>query len=406
MANHQDWMERGRVTAAVGRVTAWLARTVHDEAVRWAFGVFLTVRVCLSALAIVVITLRPLPVGGHERYVMSLGLEPVSTRAGQLLLEVWQRWDVVHYQRIAAQGYTDDESSVFPPLLPALMRLLGQLLGSDYLLAGMVISNLAFALALLVLYELARLDCGELLARKATLYLAIFPTAFFLLLPYSESLFMVFVLLAFYAARHRHWVAASVAAAMASMTKLQGFVLILPLAYEYFEHIRFDLRRAGWQAMLLLLASLPPIAFIWFRSVIGYPSLPSVLRDYWHSFVGAPWDNFANLAGRVSSQTLSSNDALDALITIPFLLFTLAAFRRMRRSYALYTVATMLVILSVVYPPLPLMNLSRHILLLFPTFIFMATLGSRPNVHRCIVYASTSLLILLTGMFVQWLWVA
>jgi predicted membrane protein len=378
----------------------------HDEAVRWAFGVFLAVRVCLSALAIVVIVLRPLPEGAHERYVMSLGLEPVSSRAEQLLLEVWQRWDVVHYQRVAAQGYTDDESSVFPPLLPALMRLLGQLLGGDYLLAGMVISNLAFALALLVLYELARLDYGELVARKATLYLAIFPTAFFLLLPYSESLFLVFVLLAFYAGRHRHWAAASVAAAMASMTKLQGLVLILPLAYEYFEHIRFDLRRAGWQAMLLPLASLPPIAFMWFRSVAGYPSLPSVLRDYWHSFVGAPWHNFANLAGRLSSQTLSANDALDAMIAIPFLLFTLAAFRRMRRSYALYTAATMLVILSVVYPPLPLMNLPRHILLLFPTFIFMATLGSMPNAHRAIVYGSIPLLILLTGMFVQWLWVA
>jgi len=387
-------------------VREWLKQVADDSAVRWSLGIFLMLRVSLSLLAIVVSSMQPLPELGHERYVMSLGLEPVSSRAEQLLLEVWQRWDVVHYQRIAAQGYTDDESSVFPPLLPALMRLLGHLLGGDYLLAGMVISNLAFALALLVLYELARLDHGEVVARKATLYLAIFPTAFFLLMPYSESLFLVFVLLAFYAGRHRHWVAASVAAAMASMTKLEGLVLILPLAYEYFEHIRFDLRRAGWQAMLLPLASLPPIAFMWFRSVAGYPSLPSVLRDYWHSFVGAPWHNFANLAGRLSSQTLSANDALDALITIPFLLFTLAAFPRMRRSYALYTAATMLVILSVVYPPLPLMNLPRHILLLFPTFIFMATLGSRPNVHRCIVYASTSLLILLTGMFVQWFWVA
>jgi len=387
-------------------VREWLKQVADDSAVRWSLGIFLMLRVSLSLLAIVVSSMQPLPELGHERYVMSLGLEPVSSRAEQLLLEVWQRWDVVHYQRIAAQGYTDDESSVFPPLLPALMRLLGHLLGGDYLLAGMVISNLAFALALLVLYELARLDHGEVVARKATLYLAIFPTAFFLLMPYSESLFLVFVLLAFYAGRHRHWVAASVAAAMASMTKLEGLVLILPLAYEYFEHIRFDLSRAGWLAMLLPLASLPPIAFMWFRSVAGYPSLPSVLRDYWHSFVGAPWHNFANLAGRLSSQTLSANDALDALITIPFLLFTLAAFPRMRRSYALYTAATMLVILSVVYPPLPLMNLPRHILLLFPTFIFMATLGSRPNVHRCIVYASTSLLILLTGMFVQWFWVA
>jgi hypothetical protein len=331
---------------------------------------------------------------------MSLGLNPVSSRVQQLLLEVWQRWDALHYQRIAAQGYTDNASSVFPPLFPAITRSLSAALGGNHLLAALVISNLSFFVALVCFYKLTLLDCDEDVARRATIYLSIFPTAFFFLAPYSESLFFLLVMLFFHATQKRRWAAASVAAGLASFTRIQGLVLIVPLSYEWLRYTRFNLRRAGSLVLLILPVLLPPAAFVLSRHLAGYPPLSSVLETYWHGTVGAPWHNFANLAGRLSSQTLSANDALDALITIPFLLFTLAAFRRMRRSYALYTAATMLVILSSVW------SLPRHILLLFPTFIFMATLGSRRNIHRCVVYASASLLIFLTAMFVQWFWVA
>jgi len=108
----------------------------------------------------------------------------------------------------------------------------------------------------------------------------------------------------------------------------------------------------------------------------------------------------------ITSWRLSVKEPLDSAITIPFLGLTLASLLSARTSYRLYTVATLLVILSVIYIPPPLMNLPRHMLLFFPTFMFMAALGKRPIVHHAIVYGSTALLILLTGMFVQWLWVA
>ncbi len=102
-----------------------LKDVLDNNAVRWSLAIFLTLRIGLSALAVIVISLRPLPEGGHERYVASLGLSPVSAPAERLLLEVWPRWDVLHYQRIAAHGYTDDESTAFYPSYPALVRLLG-----------------------------------------------------------------------------------------------------------------------------------------------------------------------------------------------------------------------------------------------------------------------------------------
>ena len=394
------------MTPDIRRAQAWLTRIVHDKAVRWTLGVFLMVRVSLSALAIVVITLRPLQELGHERYIMSLGLNPVSSRAEQLLLEVWQRWDVIHYQRIAAQGYTDLESSMFPPLFPAVIRLLAPALGGNHLLAALVFCNLSYLAALVIFYRLTQLDHGENVARRATLYLSIFPTAFFFMVPYSESLFFLLVVLFFYALRRQRWAAASVVAGLASFTRMQGLVLIVPLGYEWLQYTDFDPRRAIRLALLILPVVLPPIVFVWCRHLAGYPSLGSVLATHWHTTMGAPWQNFVNLIRRLVSHKASAKDLLDSVITIPFLLLTLASLPKARASYSLYTAATLVMLTSMVYTDLPLMNLPRHWLLLFPTFIFMGVLGKRSYVHRCIVYSSVPLLLLLTGMFVQWLWVA
>ncbi len=354
-----------------------LRRIADDEAVRWLLAVFLSIRASLSAVAILVVSFRPLPRVDAERILASFGLEPVSSRLEQLLLEVWQRWDVIHYQRIALQGYTDDQSSVFPPLFPALTKVVGIVLGDRYLLAALLVSNLSFLVALICFFRLIRLDYNREVARRATLYLAIFPTAFFFLVPYSESLFFLLIMLFFYAARHQCWTAASVAAGLAAFTKIQGLVLIVPVL-------------------------VPPVAFELSRHLAGYPALPSVLETYWRSTIGAPWHNFANLLGRLTPDRLTAKDVMDALIVVPFLVLPLVSLLKSRLSYNLYSIASMAVVTSMVYPGLPLTNLPRHWLLLFPTFIFMALQAKRPILRRCIVYGSSALLILPTGVFVQW----
>jgi hypothetical protein len=387
-------------------LTDRLRRMAQDKAVRRALVVFLTVRLALSALAVVVVTLLPLPEGGHEAYVSSVGLRPVENPTEELLLEVWQRWDVVHYQQIAAQGYTDEESSAHAPLFPSLMALLGTALGGNHLLAGFLICNLSFLLALVYLYKLTELDYGEQVARRTVLYMSIFPTAFFFV-PYTESLYLLSVVLFFFhAAWRRRWSVASTATMLASLTRFQGSILAIPWGFEYLEHIGFDLRRVRWHVLLIPPALVPAVAFLWLGTLAAYAGVVEVLAEHWHSIFGAPWHNFLHLWALATSGSLSIIDILDAVITIPFLGLVLASLLRMRTSYRLYTVATLFLVLSVVYIAPPLMNIPRHMLVFFPTFMFMASLAKRPFVHRAIVYSSTALLMLLAGMFVQWLWVA
>ena len=86
------------------------------------------------------------------------------------------------YHGIASQGYIygagGRNNLAFFPLYPMLMRAGGRLLGGrqeDYYFAGIVVSWLAFAAAMVMLYRLARLDLDGRAALRAVMYAAVFP---------------------------------------------------------------------------------------------------------------------------------------------------------------------------------------------------------------------------------------
>ena len=68
--------------------------------------------------------------------------------------------------------------------------------------------------------------------------IAVFPTSFFLLAPYSESLFLFLVLFALWAARRGKWELAGLAGIGASATRNIGVLLVLPLLTEAFHRFR------------------------------------------------------------------------------------------------------------------------------------------------------------------------
>jgi hypothetical protein len=93
--------------------------------------------------------------------------------------------DAIHYQDIALHGYTPKTAEFFP-LWPLVLKIV-----RGNLIAGMVIANLCFYLALVFLYRLVS-------DRKALWYICLFPASYFLSLPLPESLFLLLTVLAFY----------------------------------------------------------------------------------------------------------------------------------------------------------------------------------------------------------------
>jgi hypothetical protein len=181
---------------------------------------------------------------------------------------MFARWDTFFYYSIATQGYDWDpalftyQNVVFFPLYPLLMRWGGALLGGYPMVAGLIVSLCAFAAGLAVLYRLALLDVSEEQARRAVLLVAVFPYAVFFSAVYTESLFFLLSVGAFYAMRRRHLGWAALCGLLAGLTRPNGSWLAVPLAcIALWPNDREDAHDAGAPSLLAaLLAASAPLA--------------------------------------------------------------------------------------------------------------------------------------------------
>jgi len=161
---------------------------------------FIVIRVGLLLFASLARMLYPGAFDPHPVIRPYLGVAPVTN----LWLEPRQRWDTPHFQVIAERGYGAYDTSLFSPFLyPLLMRLVADVLGGDTLLVGLIVSNLAYLVALAYLYRLTAMETDHQVARRCILYIASFPIALFFLAAYSESLFLLTTVIALYYARQR-----------------------------------------------------------------------------------------------------------------------------------------------------------------------------------------------------------
>src|SRR5579859_3549561 len=102
-----------------------------------------------------------------------------SVYFGNLLASPFARWDSVWYLAIAQGGYGHEASrTAFFPLYPLLLRGVGIVIGSD-LVAGVLISLIAFMVGLVLLYRLVALELDHELARITVMLIAFCPMAYF-----------------------------------------------------------------------------------------------------------------------------------------------------------------------------------------------------------------------------------
>lgn len=122
--------------------------------------------------------------------------------------ELWNRWDAPHYLDIARDGYQTEGDPryfiVFYPLYPWLVRGAGWAFG-DMFWAAMAVSNSCFFAACVLLYRLFRMDMDADSAGWGVVYLCFSPLAFFMSIPYTESLYLLLTVAFFYAAKKEKW---------------------------------------------------------------------------------------------------------------------------------------------------------------------------------------------------------
>jgi hypothetical protein len=184
----------------------------------------------------------------------------------------WTQWDTVHYTTIAHWGY-DGQPGVgqlapleaFFPGYPLAIRALHLLSGMGYVVAGLVISFVASAVAVVALSRIAAAEARpgvapQALAERTVLLYVLAPSAVFLAAAYTEALFLAFAFPAWLCARKGRWASAGVLAAFASGIRITGVFLAVALIVEFLT--AQDGRRRWKSAPWLLVPFAPVVAYM------------------------------------------------------------------------------------------------------------------------------------------------
>ncbi len=358
--------------------------------VRYALLVF-----AVSRAAFIVVTLLAI------RFLRPVG----GVRAS--FLTAWARYDATYYARLARDGYQADVfyRAAFFPLQPLLTHLTMPVTGGNSYVAGIVVANVSFLAALLGLAALAARDLDAGAARRAMLYLTLFPSALFLFAGYAESLFLALALWCVVALRRGGWWQAGVLGLLATLTRQMGVFLVLPFLWEYASRAGWSWRRLRADVLWILLIPAGVLLFMgWLWHSVGDPLAFVHAEHGWHTLIAPPWTTLAMAVQALPHQP----DAIflfRALVDLAAVLFIAGVIvvgaRRLPPGDTAYCAAVW--VLALVYPAnnWPLQSDARYMLAAFPCFLMLAMAGRRRWVHLLLAGSFGVLLLLMTQYFVR-----
>lgn len=358
--------------------------------------IFVATRSGLFALAYVAQLLLPRPVGSGYW----------DAFPGNLWLSGWLRWDSGWYLDIARRGYWLDPqthlgSVAFFPLYPLLMRVLGQIIGSIPA-AGLVISNLAFAAALALLYDLTARRAGRDVARRTLLFLCVFPFSVFFSAVYTESLFLLLVVLSFWLAERGRWWWSGTAGLLCALTRSVGVALGPALFLLYLNQRSWNWRKVSPDLLASALIPLGTALYMGYLGVrFGDPlAFAKGTLAGWRHY--NPWvEGFS----RLNPVGMQPGDydlvlLLNALAALACLLAVVPTRRLLGSPYATFVLLATLMSL-----PAGFDSVGRYVTVIFPVFIVLGYYVRRPLAAKVTFIGSAALLGLFTALFVNWYWI-
>ncbi len=305
-------------------------------------------------------------------------------------LLAWWRWDNVFYVQIAAQNYSHAGLTVFFPLWPATIWLLGRPLALflpgeiPYYLASILLSNLFFFFSLQMLYQLTQKFFDATVAKTTVWLLAFFPYSIFFSFGYTESLFLFFCLATFVFLERGgklDWWLASLCAGLAATTRVTGAVIILAVLTYLLQHFRtlktqkMATINALCSLLLIPLGVLLYMLYLYLRwgnpllflhSVIDWgrhPALPltALFSSLWYLVTASVPLNYLY------------NNILDLWFTALPIFLLIKYWRFLPLYYRIFTLTLLLYSLSTTTGfPNPLMSIPRYLMVIFPSFMLFA----------------------------------
>jgi hypothetical protein len=319
-------------------------------------------------------------------------------------LELWNQWDSIHYQKLAEVGYEaiDSIKTWFYPLFPWSVRLVA-FVARDYLVSAFIVSGIALIAATILLRRIVELDYPASVALRSVWFLLIFPTAYFLHIGYTESLFLALVLGSIFCARRERWWLAGVLGALSCMTRAPGLMLVPTLAVEAI-HRFWQTRR--WQWRWLWIAIVPAgfgayLLLNWY--VTGDPwTFLRVRNGVFYSHSSWPWRGIQDAIGNLNRQPSEAEMVGGQELFFVGLGFVCAilSWIKLRPLYATWITVNWALVTSVNF----VQSVPRYSLTMFPIFILFALAGGDRFWNAALTVWSLLFLALFSSLFVWGHW--
>ena len=407
---------------------------------RAAWAVFWPSRLVVFGAAIWVAVASLTPVDGEVSGLLShpFGNWPLHNLF-DLAFSPLAKWDAKHFLTIAHDGYGESSAlgtpeeyrAAFFPLYPGTVYVLsgfGASLAAT-LVVAYAVSLACFFGALVLLHRLTVIELGEQFASPTLLLLSFFPTALFFGIPYSESMFLLLAVSAFLAARTGHWAVAGIVLALASATRVPGLLLAVPVVVLYLYGPRTDrdreLHDGRWPRYRLrpdfLWLLLAPLGLIAFSAYLHF-----TLGDW------LAWNDAQSLFGRHTVDPLtgawagireagrgireiaggSYRDTLDYLnvMQLVFVAFALVggigALRTLPPAYGIWVLISLAPSFVSQVDGDPFWSSARFVAVLFPLFLWLATVTERRGWTTRVVAVFAAGMALFAAQFSLWSFVA
>ena len=330
-------------------------------------------------------------------------------------LDGWARWDAAHYVAQARFGYgaanpSEGDGLGFLPLYPLLMRGLVTIAGVDrtdaaYAVAGIVIANVCFLLAVGFFAKLA----GSILSGHTAIYpvmlLCLMPYSFFLNAAYSESLFLAICLASLLLALQGKWIAAGAVGSLASMTRLAGLALAPALLWGAWRDGVRGWRLAasgllpftGFALYSLYTAVRFDDPFAYFTAQANWGGWEEHVRYYAELFVRHPK---AALQGDPRNLVI----VLNVLVALVYLGLLPLVWKRLPPAIAMFTVVTVIAHVVVTW-----VSLGRYLVPAIGVYLVLGAIVATPRWSawgRDALFAGLAFLLSgLTLLFAHGFWV-
>jgi Mannosyltransferase (PIG-V) len=348
--------------------------------------------------------------------------EGVAAKAGDppdsvsAALDAWNRWDTTWYLIIADSGYHwDTRATAFFPLYPLTVRAAHAVLPGNTFGAALAVSLVCCLAALVLVHRLAAEVLDDRHARRAAFYLLAFPTGFYLVAAYNESMFIALAVGSLYCMRRGHWWAAGVLAGLAGGTRMAGVLLGAAFVFEYLRQRGWSLRRLRIDALAVALVPAGLVAYmLYLQRSFGNPlHFMQSQKAWFHDGYQAPWTTIGQVAKMIADWTpMFSPDnfrnvanLVTALIMIVLLAFALVGPWKLapadRYLVVFAGLTLMLPIISPVHSHYPLSSLWRYSLECTAAFLVLAKMGRSATFDRFFTMTAIGLQGVMIVVFLQ-----